>query len=278
MTSAQDLALAPHRVATRREYAMTRPEHFTVRYSINPWMDPSRPVDVARALAQWQVLHDCLVGLGHTVGLIDPLPGMPDMVYAANGGFVLDGRAYGARFAHGQRSPEAPAYAAWFAARGLSVVAPAFVNEGEGDFLVWGRRILAGHGFRTDQRAHAELAALTGREVVSLELVDPRYYHLDTALAVLDEHVVAYCPEAFAGSSRAVLADLFPDAIIVGSTDAAVLGLNVISDGRHVVLPAAAAGFAAQLAERGFEPVRVDLSELLKGGGGPKCCVLQIRR
>ena len=278
MTSVQDLPRAPRRVATGREYAMTRPDHFAVRYSINPWMDPSQPVDRALALAQWQALHDCLVGLGHTVGLIEPLPGLPDMVYAANGGFVLDGRAYGARFAHTERSAEAPAIAAWFAAMGLTVVDPSFVNEGEGDFLVWRAGILAGHGFRTDVRAHAELAALTGLEVISLELVDPRYYHLDTALAVLDDTTVAYHPGAFTGPSRELLAGLFPDAVIVSADDAAVLGLNVISDGRHVVHPAAAVGFAAQVRDRGFEPIGLEWSELLKGGGGPKCCVLEIRR
>lgn len=278
MTSAQDLALAPSRLATRREYAMTRPDHFAVRYSINPWMDPARPVDVPRALAQWQRLYDRLVDLGHTVALVPSLPGLPDMVYAANGGFVVDGFAYGVRFAHPERSEEAPAYDKWLDSMGLSVIEPHFVNEGEGDFLVCGRRILAGHGFRTDIRAHGEVAALTGREVVSLELVDPRYYHLDTALAVVSEDVVAYHPPAFSPAAQDRLANLFPDALVVGADDAALLGLNVISDGRHVVLAEGAQRFAAQLRERGFEPIGVDLSELLKGGGGPKCCVLELRR
>lgn len=272
------MAFAPGGVATRREYAMTRPEHFTVRYSINPWMDPAMPVDTPRALAQWQALHDCLVGLGHTVRLVPPLPGLPDMVYAANGGFVFGGRAYAARFAFAERAAEAPAYRAWFAARGLTVIEATFVNEGEGDFLPCGPRILAGHGLRTDRRAHAELAAVTGREVVSLELIDPRYYHLDTALAVLADGVVAWYPPAFAAASRETVAELFADAIVVAEADAAVLGLNVISDGRHVVLPAGATSFQAQLRERGFEPIGLDLSELLKGGGGPKCCVLELRR
>ena len=56
-----------------------------------------------------------------------------------------------------------------------------------------------------------------------------------------------------------------------------MLGLNAVSDGLHVVLPAAAKGLAAQLADHGFEPIGVDTSELLKGGGGPKCCSLELR-
>ena len=108
-------------------------------------------------------------------------------------------------------------------------------------------------------------------------MVDPRYYHLDTAIAVLDAVTIAWLPEAFSPASRDVLRRRFPDAVVASPEDAAVLGLNAVSDGRHVVLPAAARDLAAALAERGFTPVPVDLSELLKGGGGPKCCTLEVR-
>jgi N-dimethylarginine dimethylaminohydrolase len=182
-----------------------------------------------------------------------------------------------ARFRHPQRAAEAAVHAAWFRRAGLRVVQPDFVNEGEGDLLAVGDLVLAGSGFRTDPRAHAEAARVLGCEVVPLELQDPRYYHLDTAVAVLDATTIAWLPEAFTAASRAVLRDRFPDAILAGPADAAVLGLNAVSDGRHVVLPARATRLAAAVAERGFVPVPVDLSELLKGGGGPKCCTLEVR-
>ena len=87
---------------------------------------------------------------------------------------------------------------------------------------------------------------------------------------------IAYLPEAFSDGSRRVLKQLFPDAIIATPLDAAVLGLNAVCDGTHIVLPQQARGLADQLAARGFTPVPVDLSELLKAGGGPKCCTLEI--
>jgi N-dimethylarginine dimethylaminohydrolase len=257
---------------------MCRPEHFEVSYAINPWMNVALGADRELALSQWEALRATYLELGHEVEVITPEPGLPDMVFAANGGLVIEGRALGARFTHLERRPEGPAYLAWLAEAGLKdVTEPVHVNEGEGDFLVVGELVLAGTGFRTDPGAHTEVQELFGIPVISLQLVDPRFYHLDTALAVLDDSTVAYYPEAFSPGSRGVLQRLFPDAILATEADAVVLGLNAVSDGRHVVLPSAAVDLAAQLSERGYVPVGVDLSELLKAGGSVKCCTLEIR-
>ncbi len=266
------------RLARPRRYLMCPPTFFTVSYVINPWMDPRVPVDPALARRQWEALRQTYRDLGHQVEVIEPEPGLPDMVFAANGGLVIGGRALGARFLHPQRQPEGPAYLRWLAAAGLrEVAASRHLNEGEGDFLLVGEQVLAGTGFRTEPAAHAEVAEYFGLPVVSLRLVDPRYYHLDTALAVLDEDTVAYYPGAFSPGSRRTLRRLFPDAMLASAQDAAVLGLNAVSDGEHVVLPAAATGLIAGLRARGYHPVGVDLSELLKAGGGAKCATLEIR-
>ena len=216
------------RTPSKKTVLMCRPEHFTVVYQINPWMDPAKPTNTALAVAQWQTLHDTYVGLGFDV-----------------------------------REPE-------------------HVNEGEGDFLLVGDVILAGTGFRSDSSSHDELRRITGREVVTLTLVNPSFYHLDTAIAVLDsrpgqEHI-AYLPSAFDESSLEILRERYPDAFLVSDEDAAVLGLNSYSDGRNVVIAARAKGFEQQLREAGYNPIGVDLSELLLGGGGVKCCTLELRR
>ena len=265
------------RRATRRRYLMCRPDHFEVRYAINPWMDPSTPVDRELALEQWQRLVHVYEGLGHAVELVDPLPGHPDMVFAANGGLVHGGRALGARFAFPERAAEAPAFLARLRGLGLDVVAATATNEGEGDFTVVGDRVLAGTGFRTDRAAHAEAAAALGVEVVSLELVDPRYYHLDTCLAALDDTTVAYYPAAFRPDSRTLLERLYPDAVVASQADAEAMGLNCVSDGLHVVVDRAAEGLMGRLSDAGFLPVPVDLSELVKAGGNVKCCTMELR-
>ena len=256
---------------------MCRPEHFTVSYRINPWMHPEDPTDTSLALRQWTVLYETYTGLGFHVDLINPLDGLPDMVYAANGGFVLDGIAYGAKFHHAERGPEGPAYMEWFHSNGFDVREPADVNEGEGDFLLVGDSILAASGFRSDTRSHREIETIFGREVVSLQLVNPSFYHLDTALAVIDHETIAYLPSAFDETSLAILRRRFPDAIIATEEDAAVLGLNSFSDGHNVVIAERATTFAKDLSERGYNPIGVDLSELLLGGGGVKCCTLELR-
>jgi N-dimethylarginine dimethylaminohydrolase len=256
---------------------MCPPSYFTVEYAINPWMQPGIDIDRRRALAQWDALRRTYLDLGHRVDLLAPMPGLPDMVYAANGATVVDGTVLAARFRHPQRAAEAVAHATWFRRAAARVVEPEFVNEGEGDLLVVGDLILAGHGFRTDPRAHAEAARVFGREVVSLELVDPRYYHLDTALAVLDHDEIMYYPQAFSPESQQALRELYPDAILATDADAEVFGLNAVSDGRHVLLASQATHLIEELWARGFVPIGVDLSELLKSGGSAKCCTLELR-
>jgi len=266
------------RTATRRHYLMCAPEYFDVTYAINPWMSLDSKVDTELAVQQWNELRAAYLELGHQVDLITPQPGLPDMVFAANGGLVVDGHALGASFTHLERQPEGPAYLAWFAEAGLrSVHDPVEVNEGEGDLLAVGDIILAGTGFRTTPAAHAEAAQIFGRDVVTLHLIDPRFYHLDTAIAVLDDHTIAYYPGAFSPESQETLRRLYPDAIQASEADAAVLGLNAVSDGYNVILTKHASQFSEDLRARGFNPIGVDLSELLKAGGSVKCCTLEIR-
>ncbi|MHB1171896.1 MAG: dimethylargininase [Lacisediminihabitans sp.] len=273
------------RAGTKRTVLMCRPDFFIVSYRINPWMHPEDPTDTSLAVRQWEVLYRTYLDLGFEVHLIDPIHGLPDMVYAANGGFVLDNVAYGASFTYQERQPEGPAYTGWLRDNGFDVRVPENVNEGEGDFLLVGDVILAGTGFRSASDSHKEIARIYGREVVTLQLVNPSFYHLDTAIAVLDPAPapgeaanIAYLPSAFNEEGLAVLRERFPDAVLVTEEDAAVLGLNSFSDGYNVVIASRAKDFERQLRERGYNPIGVDLSELLLGGGGVKCCTLELRR
>jgi N-dimethylarginine dimethylaminohydrolase len=274
----------PARRAKLRHYLMCPPTYFDVVYSINPWMDPGGHVDRALAVRQWSGLVDAYRSTGHRVDLLEPVPELPDMVFAANGATVVDGRALPARFANPQREAEAAIHEAWHRRNGVlygggSVHPAVAINEAEGDFAVLSGRILAGYGFRTTLEAHRELATLTGCEVISLELIDPRLFHLDLALVVLDDERdhIAYYPDAFSERSRRLLGELFPDALLANEPDAYAFGLNAVSDGLHVFVPAGVRQLREELTAAGYWPISIDLSELIKGGGSVKCCTQQIR-
>ena len=256
---------------------MVRPDAFDVRYAINPWMDPSVPVDRARARAQWDALRAVYESLGHRVDVLEPLVGAPDMVYAANGGVVVGERAVGSRFARPERAAEAPAFTAWLTGSGWAdVVDPGVALEGEGDAVVCASVVLVGSGFRSDPRAAAVVADALGVEVLPLRLVDPRYYHLDLAVWHLGDDRLAWYPPALDAASQALVRRRFPDAVEATGADAQALGLNGWSDGRHAVLPRGATRLMAALADRGLEVLGVDVSELARGGGGPKCCTWEM--
>jgi arginine dihydrolase len=261
-----------------RTYLMCPPTHFDVRYAINAWMDPQTPVDRDRAVAEWEGLRAAYRSLGHTVHVLPPVEGLPDMVFAANGATVVGGMVLGAKFRHPERAAEADAHLAWFRERGYRrITPPAYVNEGEGDFAFAYRAIVAGHGFRTDPLAHNELHTAFGLPVISVALVDPRFYHLDTALCVIDPFTAAYYPGAFDDDGLLKLKTLFPELIEATEADALAFGLNAVSDGRHVVIPHDATTLAGRLAERGYEVIPIEMTELRKAGGGPKCCTLELR-
>ncbi len=263
-----------------RSFLMCPPTYFNVQHATNEWMDPAATVDLGLANNQWTELKSTFERLGHSVELLEPVPALPDMVFCANAAFSVDGVVVGAKFRFPHRAPEVKEQQRWYETHGWSRFTVGHqINEGEGDFAYLPARgiILAGYGFRTDPAAHAEIAELLARPVVSLRLIDKRFYHLDLALFALDDAVPAYYPGAFSRSSQRILAQLFPDALLATEADALAFGLNSVSDGHHVVMPPGATQLQDALARRGYEPFCVDLSELGKGGGSVKCCTAQLR-
>jgi N-dimethylarginine dimethylaminohydrolase len=260
-----------------RRYLVCEPRFFDVRYAINPWMRADEPVDTVLARRQWEALVSAYREHGHTVETVEPAADLPDMVFAANAALVVAGRVFGSRFHAPQRRPEAAVYEGWFKASGFDVRRSESVCEGEGDLVPVGGVILAGTGFRTTREAHRDVQEFFGLPTVALELVDPHFYHLDTALFALDDENVAYFPDAFSPGSLGVLRHLFPEAVIATREDAVAFGLNSVSDGHHVFVAPQADGLIEQLDRRGYRPVPVDLSEFRKAGGGIKCCTQEIR-
>lgn len=258
---------------------MCAPTAYGLDYVINPWMSLDNPPDKQLAAEQWQNLYRLLTeNLGATVELVPQADNAPDMVFTANAGLTRKENCVLARFRHPQRQVEEPHFAAWFAANGYAVqtLPQSVAFEGEGDALFAGDTLLAGYLKRSDIRAHALLADLLGTEVLSLELVDDRWYHLDTCLFPLDEQTVVAYPGAFDAYALTVLRHRFT-VIEVGIQEALRFACNAVRVGNHIVLPSGCPELTGTLGLHGYTVHSVELSEFLKTGGAAKCLTLYLR-
>lgn len=258
---------------------MCAPEYFDIEYEINPWMHTDNQVNTNEAHVQWKYLHKVYTEkLGWDVQLVDPVPHLPDMVFTANGALLRDGKVALPRFRHPDRQPETARFEAWFRAAGYKdIYMPKYDFEGEGDALFWNDTLFAGYPWRTDKASHKEIGDFFGVEVISLQLADARFYHLDTALTIVSNDTVAIYPKAFTEASQQLIHDTVPNVIEASDTDAESYGLNAMSDGKNIVIPDKAAGLIRQYQARGFTVHPCEISEFQKSGGGVKCLTLELR-
>lgn len=270
-------------MSQRHAVLMCPPKHFTVSYAINPWMEGEvGEVSASLAWRQWEALRAALAEVAET-RLIDPRSGLPDMVFTANAGVVYGRAVIVSRFACEQRRGEEPHFRAWFEANGFELRSwpEELAFEGAGDALLdrgeaW---VWAGYGQRTEGDAHEELAKFyPDRELVSMRLVDPRYYHIDTCLAPLEGGYLLYYPEAFDEAGRAEIERRVParKRIPVTEEEAAAFACNAVNLGRRVVLNLPSERLHEALESAGYEVIALDLSEFIKAGGSAKCLVLRL--
>jgi N-dimethylarginine dimethylaminohydrolase len=264
------------------------PEFFGVEYVINPWMEGNLgTVANATARQQWDGLYQTLFGtLGASVERITPQPGLPDMVFTANGGLVREGICVPARMRPLQRQGEEPFFREWFRAYGLRIheIPKGTFFEGAGDALFSTDRdgaplLWCGTGFRTDPTVHAILGEIFDVPTVSLRLVDPRYYHLDTCFCPLPGGALLWYPPAFDHESRAGVEARVPAEarFAVCDADAAAFACNAVGvETGNVVLNAASQPLADWLAAHGFTINETPLTEFMKAGGSAKCLTLRL--
>src|SRR4051812_10362868 len=243
-------------VAGKHLFLMCPPEYFTVAYIINPWMHGNlRRIDNAVAGEQWRALYDVLSDCA-TVRLVLPQPGSPDMVFAANAGLVKGKHFIVSRFRYPERQYEEPYFADWFMDRGYNVsLMPRDVPfEGAGDALFdRGQEVLwMAHGHRSISAAREVLFDRLGVDVVTLKLVDQRFYHLDTCFCPLEGGAVMYFPPAFDDESRAVIEKRIPAAkrIAIDEEDALAFACNAVNIDDKIVVNRATPAFVKALAAK----------------------------
>ncbi|MCP4903779.1 MAG: hypothetical protein GY910_02265 [bacterium] len=260
------------------------PDHFDVDYVINPWMEGQiGRIDVARARSQWESLFED-VSATASVESIAPRERSPDMCFTANAGLLESGRVLPARFRMPERSGEEAPFAEWFENAGFEIAEPSGNDpfEGEGDALFQpGEPLLwAGYGVRTALETHIALSSLFDVEVVSLRLVDPRFYHLDTCFAPLPGGRLIYYPAAFDRRSRTEIESRIPAErrLAVSDIDAMNFACNTLRVGDRLFMNAATDALRDVLATWDFETRIHRVDEFLKAGGGVKCLSLLLEQ
>lgn len=267
---------------SRPAYLMCAPELYEVDYVINPWMAGNvHRSSRDRALAQWRELHRELSRVAH-VELVAPAAGWPDMVFTANAGLIRGREAILSSFFHPERQGEEPHFRRWLERAGYTVreLPRETPFEGEGDALFSedGARLFVGHGPRTSPASHRAVAKMLDVEVVSLHLVDPRFYHLDTCFAPLRGGLLLYYPAAFDAPSLARIEATYPSEkrIAVSESDATRFACNAVNVGDTVILNTISPALRSTLEQHGLRVVELALDEFLKAGGAAKCLVLRL--
>jgi N-dimethylarginine dimethylaminohydrolase len=256
---------------------MCPPDFYGIEYEINPWMNRLVPSDTALAREQWRGLYELLRSLGVTVELMTPVKGLPDLVFTANAGLVWHDTVFLAAFHHAARQGETPYDKEWFEAHGFrTVTIPDTMHfEGAGDALFCGDTLFAGYLIRSHAGAMHWLAAEIGCRVIPLQLVDTRFYHLDTCFCPLDAASAIYFPHAFDDYARRALQQI-PRLIPIHEDEAARFGCNAVVVGKHVITNTGCPRLAESLRQAGFEPHETPLDEFLKAGGSAKCLTLRL--
>jgi len=279
--------------ASRAHFALCAPDQFDVVYRINPWMDPGiwerdRGDYAALAKAQWQGLRAKLTELGARTDFVSGVKGLPDMVFTANAGVVLGRSVILPRFKHPERQGETKHFADFFEslrARGLVdriYEMPDHVDfEGAGDCLWDEKRQMfwMGWGPRSSRAAADFVESVFEKPVVALELVDPRFYHLDTCLRPLSNGHILYFPAAFSEEGRRRIAEIAGGAaylIPVEDVDACRFAVNAAHFDTHVILSVASAPLRRALEDKGYLVHETPLWAFHTSGGSALCLTLRL--
>lgn len=259
---------------------MCSPKYFGVQYVINPWMaNQVGKVNSPKARQQWLDFYRAIASLTD-VKLIDPQPHVPDMVFTANAGLLRGKTFLPSRFRHDERRPEEPCFRSWFKSNGYKIVElPGDIRfEGAGDALFQPNKDLlwAAYGFRSDRQAHDALAELFGVTIISLRLVNPRFYHLDTCFCPLSGNRVMYYPAAFDSASVELIEEHTKNNIIVSDEDAGHFACNAVLVEDTIVMNHASSDLKSRLEQAGYRVLTVAVSEFLKAGGANKCLTIAL--
>ncbi len=200
----------------------------------------------------------------------------PDYYGIEYEGLTIGRKFIPSNFRHKERAGEAPHFSRWMEEHGYQVawLPDDLYFEGEGDALFGGDVLFCGYKFRSDIQSHRAVADMLGCLAVSVELVDPRFYHLDTCFCPLPDGAVVWFPAAFDEYGQRAIREHVADLIDVLPEEAMHFSCNAVVLERDIVLPEGAPKLVATLHERGNRCHELPMSEFIKAGGACKCLVM----
>lgn len=270
-------------------------EYFSNDAHINPYYTNDQ-INRDKAIAEHAKIIECFKRANIKVVKVDPPAGCQDGVYTANWAIVKNGIAIMSRLPK-VRQAEQPYAKQVLENLGIKCIElpEDCLFSGQGDSLICGKYLLAGSGYRSDPPAQQFVAKTLGLDLVQLRAVpqldasvkpfinpvtnhaDSFFYDLDLALAVINDHTIAYCPDAFVEESQKILQNLDLDKIIVDKEEVIEgFACNLVSTGKTIIMSARAPKFKAELESRGFTTLTPDVTELKKGGGYIRCISLTL--
>lgn len=256
---------------------MCCPDHYGVNYEINPWMKKINAPDIKQAWRQWKNLHHHILRLGGWVEYVHPVAGSPDMVFTANAGLVHGKRCVISHFRYKERQTEEPAFTKWFQDHGYEILElKDCYFEGEGDALFAGETLFAAEGYRSDAASRKYVSDFLGvKKIVSCELINPYFYHLDTCFCPLTPDLAIYYPEAFSEESRKEMSKAIK-LVEVPEAEAKRFACNSVILGKDIIIPGGCPLTEDILRKNGYTPHAVELDEFIKAGGAAKCLSLKL--
>ena len=258
---------------------MCPPNHFSIEYSINPWMK-GEDVDINKAHKQWNFLKSFLEDLGAEVKTIDPHPDYPDMVFTANAGVVHNNSVVLSNFKHKERQGEKAHFRKWFEENEYEVheLPEDMIFEGRGDCFVYRNYLIGGYGQRSEKKSITRAAEILELIPVTVELKDPKFYHIDTCLSIVSEQkgMSIYYPKAFNKNFEKEMSKIDLNLIPVTEKEAKMFACNSVSLKNAVVMPKGCERISLELDRHGYVSAPVPMSEFMKSGGACRCLVLEI--
>jgi N-dimethylarginine dimethylaminohydrolase len=259
---------------------MCKPHHYDIIYEINPWMHINQSANKVKAQKQWERLYEIISNLNTGVKIIEPIPGLPDMVFTANAGLIYQNQVWISSFKNKERQSESNYFKSWFKKEGFKIInqkydltlPPAF--EGAGDALFFNNYLAVGYGFRSELNVYAQ-PFFKQFNLIFCELIDPYFYHLDTCFCPLNSSLALWYPSAFSEDSQKMMRKM-GELIPVTENEAKHFACNAVVIGNDIIMPKGCSKTVQLLEQYGFCVYECEMSEYIKSGGACKCLTLII--